>query len=45
MAVDLLDPEGLNHIWRGRFRPVYLTTVLIPFILFELWVYVSISGI
>ena len=42
-AVDLLDPEGLNHIWRGRFRPVYLTTALIPFILFELWVYVSIS--
>jgi adenylate cyclase len=42
-AVDLLDPEGLNHIWRGRFRPVYLTAALIPFILFELWVYVSIS--
>jgi adenylate cyclase len=42
-AVDLLDPEELNHIWRGRFRPVYLTAALIPFILFELWVYVSIS--
>jgi adenylate cyclase len=42
-AVDLLDPEGLNRIWRGRFRPIYLTATLIPFILFELWVYGSIS--
>jgi adenylate cyclase len=42
-AVDLLDPEGLNHIWRGRFRPVYLSAALVPFILFELWVYATIS--
>jgi adenylate cyclase len=42
-AVDLLAPGGLNHIWRGRFRPVYLNVILIPFILFELWVYAVIS--
>jgi adenylate cyclase len=42
-AVDMLAPEGLNHIWRGRFRPVYLNAILIPFILFELWVHTVIS--
>src|ERR1700722_11500058 len=39
-AVDLVDPEGLDNIWRGRFRPRYLSAILIPFILFELpWQY------
>jgi adenylate cyclase len=42
-AVDLVDPEGLNHIWRGRFRPAYLSTILLPFMLFELWVYTAIN--
>jgi adenylate cyclase len=37
-TVDLIDPEGLEHIWRGRFRPIYLSVILAPFILFELWV-------
>jgi adenylate cyclase len=41
-AVDLLDPQGLNHIWRGRFRPAYLSLILIPFMLFELWVHSAI---
>jgi adenylate cyclase len=40
--VDLLAPEGLDHIWRGRFRPVYVSVILIPFILFELWVHANI---
>jgi adenylate cyclase len=42
-AVDLLDPDGLNHIWRGRFRPAYLSLILLPFMLFELWVYTAIA--
>jgi adenylate cyclase len=42
-AVDLIAPAGLDHIWRGRFRPAYLNVILIPFILFELWVYANIS--
>ena len=37
-TVDLVAPEGLNHIWRGRFRPIYLNAILLSFILFELWV-------
>jgi adenylate cyclase len=42
-AVDLIAPAGLDHIWRGRFRPAYLNVILIPFILFEIWVYANIS--
>jgi len=42
-AVDLIAPEGLDNIWRGRFRPIYLNVILLPFILFELWVHRNIS--
>ena len=42
-VVDLVDPDGLNRIWRGRFRPAYLSTILLPFMLFELWVHTAIS--
>src|ERR1700682_5384011 len=42
-AVDLLDPEGLNRIWRGGFRPAYFNEILIPFILFEVWVHANIT--
>jgi adenylate cyclase len=42
-AVDLVDPEGLDNIWRGRFRPIYLSVILIPFILFELWIHGNIN--
>jgi adenylate cyclase len=42
-VVDLVDPDGLNRIWRGRFRPAYLSTILLPFMLFELWVLTAIK--
>jgi len=42
-TVDLVAPGGLNHIWRGQFRPSYLNAILIPFILFELWVHAMLS--
>ena len=37
-TVDLIDPHGLDHIWRGKFRPYYLNRILIPFVIFEIWV-------
>jgi len=37
-TVDLIDPRGLDHIWRGKFRPYYLDRILIPFVIFEIWV-------
>ena len=42
-AVYILEPEAVNHIWRGRLRPAYLYVILVPFILFELWVHAVIS--
>jgi adenylate cyclase len=41
-TIDLIDPRGLDRIWRGRFQPTYLNYILLPFILFELWVHRSI---
>src|SRR5665213_4240103 len=35
-TVDVIDPHGLDHIWRGHFRPNYLNRILVPFVLFEL---------
>jgi adenylate cyclase len=42
-TVYILEPEALNHIWRGQLKPAYLYAVMIPFILFELWVHGVIS--
>src|SRR5712671_3012076 len=42
-TVYLLDPDAINHVWRGRLRPAYLYGILVPFILFELWVHAMIS--
>jgi len=42
-AVDLIAPEGLEGVWRGRFSPIYLNIIAIPFILFELWIHGNIS--
>src|ERR1700674_2500533 len=42
-AIYILEPEAVNHIWRGRLRPGYLYVILVPFILFELWVHAVIS--
>ena len=41
-TVYILEPDAVNHIWRGRLRPAYLYLILIPFILFELWVHAVI---
>jgi adenylate cyclase len=43
LVLYVLDPYALNHLWHGRLTPAYLYAVLIPFILFELWVHRNIS--
>ena len=43
LSVCFLDPDALNHIWRGHLRPAYLYLILVPFILFELWVHAVVS--
>jgi len=42
-AIYTLDAPAVNHIWHGPLRPTYLFAILIPFILFELWVHATIS--
>jgi len=42
-TVFILEPEALDHIWKGRLRPAYLYVILVPFILFELWVHAVVS--
>jgi adenylate cyclase len=42
-TVYILEPEAVNHIWRGRMRPAYLYAIMVPFILFELWVHAAVS--
>jgi adenylate cyclase len=41
--VFTFEPEALSHLWRGKPGAPYLYAILIPLILFELWVYASIS--
>jgi adenylate cyclase len=38
-----IDPYAVEHLWHGRLKPTDLFSILIPFIVFELWVHVSIS--
>jgi adenylate cyclase len=38
-----IDPYALDHLWHGRLKPSYLFAILIPFILFELWVHAVIG--
>jgi len=42
-TVYVLDPNMLDHLWRGHLKPSYLYGILVPFLLFELWVHSVIS--
>jgi adenylate cyclase len=43
LILHAVDPYAVEHLWHGRLKPTDLYSILIPFILFELWVHVSIS--
>jgi adenylate cyclase len=42
-TIYFVDPYAISHLWHGRLTPTYLNAILIPFILFELWVHAVIS--
>ncbi len=42
-TVYILEPQAVNRVWMGHLKPAYLYSILIPFILFELWVHAMIS--
>ena len=41
LTVYMLYPDAVEQLWHGRLRPIYLYAILVPFILFELWVHRS----
>lgn len=43
LIIHTVDPYAVEHLWHGRLKPQDLYSILIPFILFEIWVHISIS--
>jgi adenylate cyclase len=43
LTIHTLDPYAVEHLWHGRLKPANLYAILVPFILFELWVHAVIS--
>ena len=39
LIIHALDPYAIEHLWHGRLNPADLFTILVPFVLFELWVH------
>ncbi|EGP06908.1 adenylate cyclase [Bradyrhizobiaceae bacterium SG-6C] len=39
----VVAPDQLNQLWHGNFKPVYLYAILVPFILFELFVHAMVK--
>jgi adenylate cyclase len=42
-TVYFLAPETVSQVWHGNLKPHYLYSVMVPFILFELWVHGAIT--
>ncbi|MGH2548507.1 MAG: adenylate/guanylate cyclase domain-containing protein, partial [Thermomicrobiales bacterium] len=43
LIVHVFDPEAIRKLWHGRFNPNELFIVLVPFVLFEVWVHTVIT--
>jgi len=43
LIIHVLDPNAIQKLWHGRFNPSELFIVLVPFVLFELWVHYVIK--
>jgi len=43
LAVYLLAPEAVSRIWHGNLKPIYLYAMIVPFVLFALWIHGVIS--
>ena len=39
----VIAPEQLNQLWHGKLKPAYLYVILVPFILFELFVHAMVK--
>jgi len=38
LVIHTVDPFAIEHLWHGKLNPGDLFTILIPFVLFEVWV-------
>lgn len=43
LIIHAVDPNAIQKLWHGRFNPSEPFIVLVPFVLFELWVHFVIS--
>src|SRR6478736_1520802 len=43
LIIHVLDPMALQHLWHGRLNPVDLFKILVPFVLYEVWVHSVIT--
>jgi adenylate cyclase len=43
LTIHVLDPNAIQKLWHGRFNPSEIFIVLVPFVLFELWVHYVIK--
>jgi adenylate cyclase len=43
LTVYFLSPEAVSRVWHGNLKPAYLYSIIVPFILFELWVHGAIT--
>ena len=43
LIIHVVDPHAIQKLWHGRLNPSDLLTILIPFILFEVWVHFVIT--
>ncbi|MCW5703118.1 MAG: adenylate/guanylate cyclase domain-containing protein [Xanthobacteraceae bacterium] len=42
-TVYFFAPEEISRMWHGNLRPHYLYSIIVPFVLFELWVHGAIT--
>ncbi|MCA1455372.1 adenylate/guanylate cyclase domain-containing protein [Bradyrhizobium sp. BRP22] len=42
-TVYFFAPDAVSRVWHGNLNPFYLYAILVPFILFELWVHGAIT--
>ena len=43
LFIYMTDPFAIEHLWHGRLKPGDLFMILVPFVLFELWVHYVIK--
>jgi len=43
LIIHFIDPGAAQHLWHGKLNPGDLFTILIPFILYEVWVHTVVT--